>query len=182
MTQVDSNNPSGTDPPKDSFLWKQAWDYFSAHGAQRMTIFNFYIGLSSITATGYFASFKSESNLEPARSIFAFLLCFFAFVFWKLDQRTKAMIKNAECALKYFESLQGHHIHAKVFHHEEAQTNAQRKMMKGWARVKFWRWPMSYSHCFNLVYFTFFSIGIGVLVWNHLRWVQWCWRALLRLA
>lgn len=40
MTKPPSSNLPENDQ-ESSFLWKQAWDYFSAHGAQRMTIFNF---------------------------------------------------------------------------------------------------------------------------------------------
>lgn len=71
-----------------SYLRKQAWDYFSVHASQRLTIFNFYIIVSSLVATSYFASFKSDSNLESARPALAALLCFIAFVFWKLDSAT----------------------------------------------------------------------------------------------
>lgn len=89
---------------KEIFLRKLAWDYFAAHASQRMSIFNFYIILSSLTATTYFASFKPDSNLQPARWLLASSLCFFAFIFWKLDGRNKELIKNAEAALRYFEA------------------------------------------------------------------------------
>src|ERR1700731_2520334 len=81
---------------KNTFLRKQAWDYFDAHASQRMSIFNFYIALSSVTATTYAAAWKADSNLQSARGLLAFLLLLFAFVFWKFDQRNKALIKNAE--------------------------------------------------------------------------------------
>ena len=161
---------------------KQAWDYFSMHASQRLTIFNFYIGLSSFTATGYVASFNRDSNLGSVRALLAFLLCFFAFVFWKLDQRTNVLIKNAENTLKHFEESQAHHLHAKVFLHEEIETETHRKSIKGWGKVMFWRLPLSYSQCFNTVYLTFFSIGIGALAWNHLGWMYWCWRAIRGLV
>jgi hypothetical protein len=172
MTKSEHNNLAEDEGEEESFLRKQAWDYFNTHAAQRLTIFNFYIGLSSVTATGYFASFKSESNLESVRVLLAGLLCFFAFVFWKLDQRTKALIRNAEKALEYFEELQPHHLHAKVFLHEEMKTDEHRKSISGWAKALFWRWPLSYSDCFNLVYLVFFMIGLGALLWNHVRWIQ----------
>ncbi len=181
MTKTHSEKPLEGDEKGDSYLRRQAWDYFTAHGAQRMTIFNFYIGLSSLTVTGYFASFKTDSNLESVRTLFALLLCFFAFVFWKLDQRTKMLIKNAEDALKYFEESQPHPLHTKVFLFEETQTKAHRKAFKGWTALMFWRRPLSYSKCFNLVYLAFFGIGFGTLVSSHLRWMQWGWHAIGRL-
>jgi hypothetical protein len=180
VTTTESHRTAESDE-EDSFLRKQAMDYFNTHAAQRLTIFNFYIGLSSVTATGYFASFKSDSDLQWARALLAFLLCFFAFVFWKLDQRTKAMIKNAEDALKYFEKPQAHPVHAKVFLHEEMKTDARSKAVQGWRVIMFWRWQMSYSDCFHVVYSMFFVIGLGALLWNHVGWMQWCWHSIRRL-
>ena len=142
-----------------------------------MTIFNFYIGLSSVTATGYFASFKADSNLQSARTLFALLLCFFAFVFWKLDQRTKRLIKNTQY-VRYFEELQPHPVQTKLFLFEETQTRVHRKAFKGWSALVFWRRPLSYSKCFNLVYLAFFGIGFGALVLSHLQWMQWAWNSI----
>jgi hypothetical protein len=182
MTRTSADRPPEPNDIEDSFLRKQAWDYFSAHGAQRMTIFNFYIALSSLTATGYYASLKSDSHLESARTLFALLLCFFAFIFWKLDQRTKLLIKNAEHALKYFEELEPHPLHAKVFLCEETKTKATRKATKGWQSLMLWRQPLSYSDCFNLVYSVFFLIGAWSLLSNHPWWVQWCWHTIRSLV
>ena len=181
MTSLGQNDsrPKG-DKGDVSFLQRQAWDYFNTHAAQRLTIFNFYIGLSSVAATGFFASFKSDSNLQSARPLLAGLLCFFAFVFWKLDQRTKALIKNAEDTLKYFEDLQPHHVHAKVFLHEEMKTEEHRESIKGWAKILIWRWPLSYSHCFNLVYAVFFMIGAAALVPYAWHCIQSCLQTISR--
>lgn len=158
------------DRPGETFLRKQAWDYFATHASQRMSIFNFYIALSSVTATTYAAAWRSESNLESARGLLAFLLCLFAFVFWKLDQRNKALIKNAERALKYFEHSDPDDAIAKVFAQEERETDARRAEIVGWRRLQVWNWSMSYSHCFNFVYAIFFAIGgvgLGEAVYRH---------------
>jgi len=145
-----------------SQLRKQAWDYFTVHASQRMTIFNFYIVLSSVVATSFFASFKSDSNLQSARPILAALLCFFAFIFWKLDQRNKVLIKNAERALKFFEQRDPVDSIAKVFTQEEIETKAN--AVTGWRWILCWRWNLSYSSCFNLVFVCFFLVGfIGIV-------------------
>jgi hypothetical protein len=154
------------------FLRKQAWDYFSTHASQRMTIFNFYIVLSSLTATSYFASFKSDSNLGPARPALGMLLCLFAFIFWKLDQRNKFLIKNAEQALRHFENSDSSEDVTKVFTYEEMKTNT--KQVKGFGKLLFWRLHLSYSDCFNLVFLVFFGVGFvgtassGVESFRHL--------------
>ena len=167
---------------EEPFLQKQAWDYFNTHAAQRMSVFNFYIALSSFTATGYFATFKSDSNLASARWIIALLLCLFAFIFWKLDQRVKFLIKNAENALKHFEARQPHAMQAKVFLREEAETIRHREAFKGWRRIFFWRLPLSYSDCFNLVYLAFFLVGAIGLLLVALPYISWFWRAIHRVV
>ncbi len=154
---------------RDSFLRKQAWDYFTTHANQRMTIFNFYIVLSSVTVTSYFASFKNDSNLASAGWILTLLLCFFAFIFWKLDQRNKLLIKNAERALKYFERSDPSPILTKVFLHEEKETEAIRKLAKRSGRIFFWRRHLSYSDCFNSVYAVFALIGFVGSVYEVFR-------------
>jgi hypothetical protein len=148
----------------DSFLRKQAWDYFAAHAAQRMTIFNFYIVLSSVTATTYFATFKADSNLQLARSPLALSLCFFAFVFWKLDGRNKALIKNAEAAVRRFEENEPGELVTKVFTNEKMETDKRWKAIAGWGWLRFWRWHLSYSDCFNSVFAVFFLVGVGGLM------------------
>ncbi|HEV7673284.1 MAG TPA: hypothetical protein VGQ12_02010 [Candidatus Angelobacter sp.] len=143
---------------EDPFLRKQAWDYFNTHASQRMAIFNFYVVLSSLTMTSYFASFKSEVNFGVARAALAILLCLFAFVFWKLDSRNKFLMKNAERALRYFEAKDENSLIAKVFSQEELETDSRK--LKGWKRSLFWKAHLSYSKCFNLVYSAFFALGI----------------------
>jgi hypothetical protein len=174
MNSPKDNDPARAKDGQVSFLQKQAWDYFNTHAAQRMAVFNFYIALSSLTAAGYVASFKTDSNLASERWIIALLLRFFAFVFWKLDQRVKFLIKNAENALRHFESGEPHAIEAKVFIQEEAETRRHRQLVQGWRRILFWRLALSYSHCFNLVYFAFFSIGAAGLVQAIYSHVHWC--------
>jgi hypothetical protein len=49
-----------TETKADTFRRKQAWDYFATHASQRMSIFNFYIALSSFTLTIYATSWKGE--------------------------------------------------------------------------------------------------------------------------
>jgi hypothetical protein len=149
---------------QESFLRKQAWDYFAAHASQRMAIFNFYIVISSVTTTTYFATFKTDSNLQSARWVLALLLCFFSFIFWKLDGRNKTLIKNAEAALRYFEQNEAGDVVTKVFTNEEAETDKKWECVQGWRWLCIWRWHLSYSHCFNSVFIIFALVGLGGLI------------------
>lgn len=153
---------------KDTFLRKQAWDYFQVHASQRLTIFNFYVVLSSVTVTTYFSSFKADSNLQTARPALAGLLCFLAFVFLKLDQRNKFLIKNAERALKHFEQMEHAPVIAKVFMQEEVETESKRLVR--WQRLLFWSAHLSYSNCFNMVFVIFFLVGLGGVI--HALWLS----------
>lgn len=139
-------------------LQKRAWDYFAMHAGQRLSVFNFYVILSSLTMTTYFASFKADSNLAAARPALALLLCIFAFIFWKLDQRTKFLIKTAEAALRYFEEQDDVDEVAKVFSREESASRSQRE--SGPQRMLPWRLNLSYSHCLNTLFLIFFVIGL----------------------
>jgi hypothetical protein len=144
---------------QENFLRKQAWDYFAAHASQRMAIFNFYIVLSSVTATTYFASFKPDSNLQSAQWALALLLFIFAFIFWKLDERNKTLIKNAEAALRYFEENDPGDIVTKVFTNEKIETDKRRKCTRGWRSFCIWRLHLSYS-----VFAAFALIGFSGMV------------------
>jgi len=153
-----------------NYLRKQAWDYFHIHANQRLAVFNFYVILSSLTVTTYFASFKSDSNLQSARPALAALLCVFAFIFWKLDQRTKFLFKNAEAALKHFEATDTGDDVAKIFTREEWDTS--RMGQQGWRRILFWRWHLTYSDCFNFLFLAFFLVGLvglALALWDRLH-------------
>lgn len=150
----------------DSALQKQAWDYFALHASQRMTVFNFYIVLSALTTTSYVASFDSHSDLDPLRIALATLLCLFAFVFWKLDERTKRLVKIGEEALKHFEGVSLADDVAKVFTREEAETTRKRSTQEGWNP---WHRLLTYSDCFRLIFVAFFVAGLVELTVSLVR-------------
>lgn len=145
----------------DSDLQKQAWDYFVLHASQRMTVFNFYIILSALITTSYVASFNNHSNLAFFRIALAALLSLFAFVFWKLDERTKRLVKIGEEALKYFEGTISSDEVAKVFTREEIETSRKRAVQARWnPRERL----LSYSDCFQIIFGAFFLAGVVELI------------------
>lgn len=141
----------------NSDLQQQAWKYFELHAGQRLTIFNFYIALCSAIAAGLVATFHKDFSHPSLRSLFGFLLVLFSFVFWKLDERVKLLIKNAEAALRFFEEQDGKDVAVThVFRREEVLT----------AAMKAASLHLSYSRCFNMVFASFAILGLGTLVWQ----------------
>lgn len=88
-------------------LRKQAWDYFHLHSAQRLTTFNFYLGLSTATTATLFLTFQKDYRVPSVGIVLSLLLLIFSFVFWKLDGRNRELIKLSEEALKFFEEKSG---------------------------------------------------------------------------
>jgi hypothetical protein len=148
-------------------LRKQAWDYFQMHASQRLTTFNFYIVISSVITTGLFSTFQKDYKATYLGTMLGLLLCFFSFIFWKVDIRNKQLIKGAEEALKFFESTtvlqdkDGEPHIAKIFQHEEYATKRRRERKS----ILLWKNYYSYSNSFNKVFLAFAIIGlIGALL------------------
>jgi hypothetical protein len=81
-----------------------AWNYFEVHAQQRLQLFEFYITISTATLAGFFALLQVASA-RPLVCLVAFALSFFSFIFWKLESRTRALVKNGEDALKHLDEL-----------------------------------------------------------------------------
>ena len=136
----------------DDRLRKQAWEYFQLHASQRLTTFNFYLAVCTAIAAGEVASFHREFNFPALRVVFGALLVVFSFVFWKLDERNRLLIKNAEAALKFFEEQDSKEVQpAHVFRREEIITAEMKSQGK---------WLLSYSVCFRVVFVVFGVIGV----------------------
>jgi len=112
------------------------WNYFQLHASQRLTTFKFYITISTIISTGYVATVAASVFVTLA-ILLGFTLSLLSFIFWKLDSRNKQLIKNAEEALKYLESLPSFSNSIatntnvtsvlQIFTYEEEQANEKRK-------------------------------------------------------
>lgn len=134
-----------------------AWNYFSVHANQRMGVFQFYITLSTAVLGG--AVLLAGSGDDRIWSALLFMLLpFLSFVFWRLDQRTSELVKNAEKALQHLDEMalsnksdHGGQVLA-LFKNDE---NAKRKAG---------RWPLlghfSYSRCFRYVFVSVALLGV----------------------
>ncbi|MBA7657512.1 hypothetical protein ES703_65450 [subsurface metagenome] len=141
------------------------WKYFQLHSSQRLTTFNFYIGISAVITTGYVLALK-EGITPIVAVVLGLVLSLLSFIFWKLDERNKLMIKNAEEGLKYLEHQAGiqedsdmAHI-LNIFTYEETETKKLKEAKSTW----FWRKHFSYANCFNMVFALFGILGLlGVI-------------------
>jgi hypothetical protein len=165
-----------TENLEDSYLRKQAWDYFCVHAAQRLTTFKYYIVISSVITTGMFASFQRGYQITGTGLFLGFVLVMFSFTFSKLDKRNRELIDVAESALKVFESatklesaVGGPHP-AKVFSREEYLTADKRANL----RFHTLRRHFTYGDCFRIVFLLFGLSGFGgmalgtiALIWGR---------------
>jgi hypothetical protein len=153
------------DDEREQHLYDHAWRYFSIHADQRLKAFNFYLLLVTVCFGGLLTLYKdspSSGFLAP----FALVLTILSLIFWKLDVRTKDLIRYGEDALKSWEARlqlpQGNNCpHESAIFSREEHLTAKRKARGGW----FWRRHYSYSTCFNAVFLLFGVCGALLCLW-----------------
>ena len=154
---TESNEPKSLD---ETFR-KYAWDYFALHADHRLRAFHFYILISG-ALTGVFATSIGKGEFHRWTWAIGVLLIFFSFVFWKMDLRTRQLVKNAENALMFLDAQHGlddqeglpHPL--RVFSREQALSHS----------LKLWSWTgghFSYARCFRWVFAMFALVGAIVI-------------------
>ena len=76
-----------------------AWSYFQLHANQRMTTFNFFVVIAALLTTGLSGTFNKDFQNPFIGIVLGAGLIVISFIFWKLDQRIRYMIKHAETTL-----------------------------------------------------------------------------------
>ena len=141
-----------------------AWKYFMVHADQRLKLFQFYITLCTalLAAGGLLIRLEEPKVLLVILGVFS---VFVSFIFWKLDLRTKTLVKRGEEALKTLDNL--HEIPhldgegpspVKLFERDDflVEKDAFSSPIMG---------HFSYSKCFNA---TFLFVGfLGLLATTH---------------
>lgn len=79
-----------------------AWNWFAHHAEQRMTALRFYLLIIGIFAVGYYQTLNNGHYLLAAG--FSALSCCFSVLFWRLDTRTRELIKVGEDLLSQTET------------------------------------------------------------------------------
>ncbi len=147
-----------------------AWKYFSLH-AEQLKTFHFFVVLSTVISGAILTIVKDVSNVSYATPM-CYLLAFLAFIFWKLDQRNRGLIKHGESVLKEIEDnieLSGEKMKSvRLFTNEEVITYKKKHI----PNTPLIHAHFSYTNCFNWVFFVFgvggFIIGSLFLVCNNI--------------
>ncbi len=140
-----------------------AWNYFSLHAAQRMSVFQFFITLATAIIGGAVLIAGSVEDRKWAALLFL-ALPFLSFVFWRLDLRTSSLVKNAEDALKYLDSETASRI-KNGLSAELALFEKDEKIVADRARARLFRGHFSYSRSFLYVFVAVALLGIaGILI------------------
>lgn len=79
-----------------------AWNWFAHHAEQRMTALRFFLLVIGVFAVGYYQTLNNSHYVLAAA--FSLLSCCFSVLFWRLDVRTRELIKVGEDILSQTEA------------------------------------------------------------------------------
>ncbi len=147
-----------------------SWNHFALHAGQRMKVFNFFLIVSGV----FLGAFATVKKIAPNTNLIASLpltLSLIAYIFWRLDQRTRALIHIAEEAMKYIEQewfLEDKEDSAPHYLKLFTRDDFRMKNLKRnwWAKTIV---PISYTDCFNLTFLIIGGLGLVLGVWDLLR-------------
>lgn len=144
-----------------------AWQYFSLHADQRMRLFNFFLLLSGLLM-GALSAVKQITPGTNLAVLLPLIQTFSSFIFWRLDERSRTLIKNAEIAIKYLDALWGLESDESGEPHVLclfARDNFRTGQLKNrwWAKYFV---PVSYSRSFKLTYIVVGGLGMVLAAWE----------------
>ncbi len=153
-----------SDERKDARTY--AWAYFALHADQRMKLFNFFLILSGLILSA-FSAVRGMVPGAKAVALLPLLLVLSAFIFWRLEERTRRLVKNGEDALRFLDeqwSLEAlpdktpHYL--RLFERDDYFMEVIKK--RWWAKC---RVPVSYADSFRITYVMIGSVGAVLAVW-----------------
>lgn len=133
---------------KNEHAFEHLWRYFQLHSQQRMTVFNFYLVISGMTATGIGFGFQQGGGYHYVVSLLGFFLLMTSFIFWKLDQRGAMLVKEAESAFVYLEKFQMNEEYS-LFMIDSKNKLLSRSLKSVW----------SFGRCFRYSFFLMGYVG-----------------------
>ncbi len=140
-----------------------SFKHFLQHAQQRVQHFNYFIIFSSILTTATIATFQSNFQAHYLGIGLGIIQIFLSFVFSKLDDRNRFLIKHAENVIKNIEQdyVKANSQCYSLFTSEEIETVKEKD--KNIGRHFFVR-PMSHKKSYNLIYSAFGLIGLTAII------------------
>jgi hypothetical protein len=143
-----------------------AWSYFALHADQRMKLFNFFLILSGLIL----AAFPAVRGMAPgakAVAVLPLLLVLTAFIFWRLEERTRRLVKNGENALRFLDEQwpvgllpdQTPH-YLRLFERDDHLMEVVKRQW--WAKCFV---PISYAASFRIAYLMIGLVGAVLAAW-----------------
>lgn len=149
------------DAPTPRQMQEYAWGYFELHANQRMSVFKFFVTLATFMVAGLSAAFVQ--GFPGVGAVFGILLVVTSFVFCKLDERTRFLIKNSEGALRLLERQLFDIECLRLFEQGEQKTEARRSNRY---TIQFWKNHLTYAQCLRCLFLLFGLIGaLGIVAW-----------------
>ena len=136
-----------------------AWNYFELHARHRMLIFNYFVLIAALLTAGLAGSFSKNSSsllISIISLLLSTSLVVISFIFWKLEQRVRQLVKHSEEALK---TLEKHSTicninidnHLALFSEEEKFTEKLRTKHNKKSIFSPWLCYMRYYQCFRII-------------------------------
>ena len=150
-------------PDLQDVFRENAWRHFAIHAEQRLRMFQFYITISTALLGGGVLLIRTGQN-AIALLLLSFLASFFSFVFWKLEIRTRILVKNSEDAIKYLDrsydvpDVDGKPSPLKLFTRDDSRTQSNKRFS---ALSHF-----SYHKCFVMVFAVIGILGVLGMVYG----------------
>lgn len=150
------------EPSMESEVRNHAWNYFALHAQQRMSAFQFFITLEIGLSGAVFLAVQSgaAAGSRPF-SLVGVLMMLLAFVFWKIDQRTRDLIKNAEVSLRSVETFLA--AHCPIGNPLPFSADPQVNMKIG--AVPLLSGRLTYSQSFGTIFLGSGLVGLSVAIW-----------------
>lgn len=145
---------------------RYAWGYFALHADQRMKLFNFFLILSGLIL-GAFPAVRGMAAGSKAVALLPLLLVLTAFIFWRLEERTRQLVKNGEDAPQFLDKQwpveqlpDGTPHYLRLFERDDYLMNAVKK--RWWAKRLV---PISYADSFRIAYLMMGLVGAALAAW-----------------
>jgi hypothetical protein len=108
-------------------IYKRAWEYFTQHANQRISMMNFYIIIELAILAGLVAAIGAIDIHNPIINVMGFSMIFFSVVFALLDSRSKEFVDVSANAIKEIERSEETDTNVKLFTQEAISTKTRRK-------------------------------------------------------